>query len=230
MNHLVIGLGEVGKAVRAVLNCEGLDIKKRPVQHSQYDMLHICFPWDPATDTFVPAVKEYVKKYVPKYVVVHSTVPVGTCDAHGWIHSPVRGVHPNLELGIRTFTKYFGGINSDVPAREFHELGIETVATTHARDTEAIKLWDTTVYGMMIVIEKEIFKWCSENNVDFSLVYQHATKTYNKGYRELGREEVVRPFLKHIEGKIGGHCVIPNAKLLGETWIAETVLEKDKTY
>jgi hypothetical protein len=212
MNHLVIGLGEVGKAVQAVLQCDGYDYQNAPSEKEvSYDMLHICFPH---SDTFVETVMEYMHKYVPKYVVVHSTVPVGTCDEHGWIHSPVRGVHPNLELGIRTFTKYFGGLNSDVPAMEFHHLGIETVATTHARDTEALKLWDTTQYGIMIILEKEIYAYCKRNNLSFDLVYHHANKTYNKGYTELGRPEVVRPYLAQHDGPIGGHCVMPNARIM----------------
>ena len=211
MKHLVIGLGEVGSAIKKVLQCEGRDQKSFKIDAGKWDMLHICFPY---SDSFVASVQEYVSTYVPKYVVVHSTVPVGTCDEHGWIHSPVRGVHPFLEKGVRTFTKYFGGINSDVPAREFHELGIETVATTHARDTEALKLWDTTQYGIMIILEKEIYAYCKRHDLSFDLVYHHANKTYNKGYTELGRPEVVRPYLAQHDGPIGGHCVIPNATIM----------------
>lgn len=211
MNHLVIGLGEVGKAVQAVLQCPGIDKEQAVTNDAEVDMVHICFPY---SESFVESVKAYVHQYVPKYVVVHSTVPVGTCDAHGWIHSPVRGVHPFLEKGIRTFTKYFGGINSDVPAMEFHHLGIETLATTHARDTEALKLWDTTQYGIMIILEKEIYAYCKRHGLDFDLVYAHANETYNKGYMQLGRPEVVRPYLAQHDGPIGGHCVIPNATIM----------------
>ena len=97
MQQLVIGLGEVGTAISNILNCDGIDAGDANSQ--DYEMLHICFPY---SDAFVESVKAYKRIYKSEYVVVHSTVPVGTCDAEGWVHSPVRGVHPNLEEGIRT--------------------------------------------------------------------------------------------------------------------------------
>lgn len=212
MKHLVIGLGEVGSAIQRILLCDGWDsTKKRKPENKPYDMLHICFPY---SDSFVESVQKYVHEYIPKYVVVHSTVPVGTCDEHGWIHSPVRGVHPNLEKGIRTFTKYFGGINADVAAHVFTEQGITTLTTVKAKDTEALKLWDTTQYGIMIALEKEIYAYCKRHGLDFDLVYKHANKSYNEGYMKLERPEVVRPYLDQHDGPIGGHCVIPNATIM----------------
>lgn len=211
MKHLVIGLGEVGKAVQAVLECDGIDKDQGIANDPGYDMVHICFPY---SDFFVETVMQYVHQYVPKYVVVHSTVPLGTCDEHGWIHSPVRGVHPFLEKGIRTFTKYFGGVNADVAAHEFHERDITTLTTTKAKDTEALKLWDTTQYGIMIILEKEIYAYCKRYGLDFDLVYANANKTYNEGYTALGRPEVVRPYLAQHDGPIGGHCVMPNARIM----------------
>jgi hypothetical protein len=212
MKHLVIGLGEVGSAIQRILQCDGTDAtRKRKPEGGPYDMLHICFPY---SDSFVESVEKYVHEYVPKYVVVHSTVPVGTCDAHSWIHSPVRGVHPNLELGIRTFTKYFGGINADVAAGVFDHLDITTLTTTHAKDTEALKLWDTTQLGVMVILEKEIYAYCERHGLDFDMVYRHANKSYNEGYMKLGRPEVVRPYLAQHDGPIGGHCVIPNATIM----------------
>ena len=39
-------------------------------------------------------------------------------------------------------------------------------------------------------------------------------KTYNSGYKELGKEGVIRPVLIPPDKSIGGHCVIPNTELL----------------
>jgi UDP-N-acetyl-D-mannosaminuronate dehydrogenase len=135
----------------------------------------------------------------------------------GIVHSPIRGVHPNLAKGIKTFVKYFGGKDAKKAASIFSRLGIKTKVFKEAKTTEALKLWDTTQYGRLIMLEKEIHEWCKENKVDFKAVYTEANKDYNEGYTKLGRPEVVRPYLKHVEGPIGGHCVTPNAKLLGKS-------------
>lgn len=215
MKHLVIGLGEVGSAIQKVLNCDGLDFEKESTANGgPYDMLHICIPYGAA---FIESVKNYIKLYQVKYVVVHSTVPLGTCDPEGWVHSPVRGIHPNLEEGIRTFTKYFGGIKAAEVAQVFIDLGIESVITTQAATTEALKLWDTTQYGVMIALEKEIHAYCDRHGLDFSIVYKDANRTYNDGYTKLGKGNVVRPYLQHMDGPIGGHCVIPNATILNNS-------------
>lgn len=222
MKNLVIGLGEVGSAVRAILDCDGLDpfIKRDDTRtNAQYNFIHICFPY---SEDFVEKVQAYQELFKAK-VVIHSTVPLGTCDPHGWTHSPIRGVHPNLEEGIRTFVKYVGGIEAHAVAEELQAHGIKCIETERAKNTEALKLLDTTQYGMMIMLEKQIYDWCQENNVDYILAYQEANQTYNEGYRFLGKPEVVRPYLKHVSGPIGGHCVIPNAHLIKAPF-AETLI------
>lgn len=99
-------------------------------------------------------------------------------------------------------------------AHEFSERKITTLVTTKAAHTEALKLWDTTQYGIMIVLEKEIYAYCKRHNLPFELVYKHANKSYNEGYTKLGKPEVVRPYLDQHDGPIGGHCVMPNAAIL----------------
>lgn len=216
MKHLVLGLGEVGNAVRSVLEADGYDpYNGGGALRGPYDMVHICFPW--SEDKFVSEVKRYIGGGIAKegtIVVVHSTVPVGICDQYGWTHSPIRGVHPNLEEGIRTFVKFIGGKNFKEVAEVFAEKGIKTFTCDFAKETEAMKLWDTTQYGLMIAIQKQIAAYCDRHDVDFNVVYTEANKTYNMGYEELNKPEVIRPVLKHMQGPVGGHCIIPNAKLL----------------
>lgn len=217
MRQLVIGLGEVGTAIQSILQCDGYDSRGMLVPTGGFDVLHICFPW---SEDFVKNVVAYRNMFAKpgdllvSLVIVHSSVPVGTCDTYGWAHSPVRGVHPNLEQGIRTFLKYFGGDRAHEAAEIFRAHGIICTAVNKASSTEALKLWDTTQYGLMILIQKEIHRWCEENNVPFDLIYTDANHTYSIGYEALNRPEVVRPYLKHMPGPIGGHCVIPNAHLL----------------
>lgn len=206
MTSLIIGYGEVGQALHKIVGGDVYDEKTE----GQFDVLHICFPF---SKTFIKSVKDYQKKFEPNLTIIHSTVKLGTSRKLGAVHSPIRGVHPNLELGIRTFVKFFGGKQSKEAASIFENLGLKTECSPNQEDTEALKLWDTTQYGAMILLNKEIHKWCEENRVDFNFVYGRGNETYNEGYTKLGRQEVVRPILKYTEGKIGGHCVVPNSFL-----------------
>lgn len=211
MVHLIVGYGEVGKALHKIFpRAFYVDRKGGDWKGQALDVIHICIPY---SEEFNAEVEKYKK--LASLVIVHSTVPLGTCDALSVIHSPIRGVHPELELGIRTFIKYFGGDRAEEAAAIFRQQGIKTRTYSEAKITEALKLWDTTQYGILIMLEKEIHQWCEDNEVPFEVVYQQANIDYNDGYLKLGRPDVVRPFLKHMEGPIGGHCIIPNSKLLG---------------
>jgi UDP-N-acetyl-D-mannosaminuronate dehydrogenase len=211
MVHVIWGYGEVGKAVHKVIGKALWNNKQEGTWNGEMgDVAHVCFPY---SNEFKDHVR-FIKNGFP-LVIVHSSVPVGTCDKLGVVHSPIRGVHPNLEQGIRTFTKYFGGKDARKAAKIFSDLGLKTKVYKDAKTTEALKLWDTTQYGRLIMLEKEIYAWCKKHKVDFDAIYTEANQSYNKGYTKLGMAHVVRPWLKHMEGPIGGHCVLPNVKLLG---------------
>jgi UDP-N-acetyl-D-mannosaminuronate dehydrogenase len=210
-SNLVIGLGEVGNAIKTILQCDGYDIKKEYKVKDHYETIHICIPY---SDTFVETVREYQKRFTPKITVIHSSVPVGTSRKLKAVHSPVRGVHPQMVKGIKTFVKFFGGKKARKAANIFKEKDVHTYCVDESETTEALKLWDTTQYGIMILLNKEIKEYCDKFKLDFDIVYTMANATYNDGYRKLGRKEVVRPYLKFVEGKIGGHCVVQNADLL----------------
>ena len=235
-SNLVIGLGEIGTAIQKILECDGYDTKINkgnfsfngdPLKELQkrYDIIHICLPYN---DSFFHNVSLYEDIYKPKCVVIHSTVPVGTCkkilsNHHQLknikvIHSPVRGVHPHLEEGIRTFTKYFGGRDAHAVIPTFEAKGITCVYCDTPETTELMKLVDTTTYGVNILIEKEIRRLCETNNVPFDMVYTHANTTYNQGYAKLNMPYFSKYILKHYDGKIGGHCINENSKLLN-SWM-----------
>lgn len=210
VRHLVVGAGEVGTALHKVLatraSCEIRDVPS--IGELTTDVLHIAFPW---SSSFVEHVHSYVAEHDANLVVVHSTVPVGTCDPFGWVHSPVRGRHPHLVDGLRTFVKHFGGDHAYEAAR--HWPGWSRVHA-RARDTEAGKLWELIQYGVQIRVEKAIYAWCVNNGVDPEIAYSEFAETYNRGYRDLGEHQFVRPILEHMPGPIGGHCVTQNAPLL----------------
>lgn len=209
MKHLVIGLGQIGTAIKNVLRCDGCDIEGTT---GDYDVIHICYPY---FNGFEKSVKDNQEKYGASYVVIHSTVPVGTSRKCGAVHSPVRGRHPNLTGGVETFVKFFGGEDARIVAGAFVDKGIRIALTDKPENTEAMKLWDTTQYGWNIVLEKIIHKYCKDNGLDFDIVYTRANQTYNEGYAKLGNPEYCKYVLKHMEGRCGGHCVIQNLPLLG---------------
>ncbi len=213
MNQLIIGYGQVGRAIASILNIKEYIDNAQPgeLKHKYYDVLHICIPYN---KTFMSEVVRYTYNFAPKLVIIHSTVPIGTTSKLGAVHSPIRGVHPNLVKGIKTFPKYFGGVGARKAAAIFSKKGIKVKVTDRAENTEAMKLWDTTQYGAMIMLNKEIYEFCDMNGLDFDFVYTEANISYNEGYSKLGRKEVVRPVLKYIPGEIGGHCVLENANLL----------------
>lgn len=221
MIHLIVGYGEVGQSLGEVVGkhhwydrSRGTDIEpdtfvregKGPV------VIHVCVPYSGNGKEFKKLVKDCAN--TGHLVIVHSSVPVGTCDALGVVHSPICGVHPHLADGIRTFVKYFGGKQARKAARIFKKLGLKTHTFKEARTTEAMKLWSTTQYGRLIMLEKEIWEWCQKNHLNFDDVYTRSNKDYNEGYVKLGMPQVVRPWLKHMPGPIGGHCIMPNSKLL----------------
>lgn len=226
MKHLIIGLGQVGTGVRAVLECDAFDKHTGVMATGQYDVIHICYSY---SDDFVQSVKDYKEQFGAKYIVIHSTVPVGTSTRCGAVHSPIRGVHPYLEMSIRIFVKYFGGKDAEIMAKEFEAKNVNCVGTEKPETTELMKLVDTTTYGLNILIEKEIYKLSQKYGTDYDLVYNQANLSYNKGYMDVGMPQFSKYNIKHMDGKIGGHCIMPNVELF-DSWIAEVVKEKNELY
>jgi UDP-N-acetyl-D-mannosaminuronate dehydrogenase len=231
----ILGYGEVGQAIAKFYKSPKIKDLTRDDGLAGVEILHICIPW---SDKFIDIVKSEIKKINPKLTIIHSTVAPGTtkkiaAEFKGMVvHSPVRGIHPYLYEGIKTFVKYIGADNKkagQLAKRHLNSLGIKTKLFIPAVTTETLKLWDTTQYGWMIVLNKEIKKWCDKYGLDFEAIYQEANKSYNEGYIKLGRPEVVRPYLKYIPGEIGGHCIIPNCHLL-DSEISKFILKKNSLY
>lgn len=228
MTHLVVGNGEVGSSLARVLRCAAVDI--REYIDDTVKFLHICFPYN---KNFLDQVTIYRESYQAERVIIHSTVPVGTSKRLGAWHSPIRGVHPNLEQGIRTFVKYLGVNTLEDPLvnelmDEFALHGVSIQPIFRTENTEAGKLLSTTYYAWNIMFEKWVYEYCKENDLNFDTVYTMFNNSYNEGYKKLGMEHVVRPVLKHHEGQIGGHCQIPNAHLLGDFEPAKIILKKNE--
>lgn len=212
MKTLIIGNGEIGKAL---YNClkdyhEVYVRDKQAVAVYGIEILHIAFPY---SKDFLREVKKYQNKYKPKFTIVHSTVPVGTCKKVNAVHSPVIGVHPYLAESIKTFTKFLGGEDASGVADYFRRANIKVYLTDKAETTELMKVLCTTKYGIDIEYVKDVKSQCKKYGVPFE-AWTLWTENYNKGYLNLGQEQFTRPNLVPIMTKTGGHCVLPNAKLI----------------
>ena len=218
-SHLVIGSGEVGTSLHAVLKSTFGDLAAirdvEPVE-GQYDVIHVCIPW---SESFVDTVHRYADDHRASMVIVHSTVPVGTCDDNGWVHSPVRGRHPNLYEGLMFFVKHVGGRNAECAAELLSKCGMVTEIHDKASTTEAGKLWELVQFGIQVAIQKDVYAWCDESGLDGNEVYAGFAMTYNDGYRRLGEDRFTRPVIRpEADPKIGGHCVTANAEHLDHPW------------
>lgn len=212
----ILGYGEVGRAVAKFYKNPKIKDLNRDDGLKGVEILNVCIPW---SDDFVKFVKKEIKKTKPKLTIIHSTVAPGTVKKIGGmvVHSPVRGVHPNLYQGIKTFVKYVGVDNKkagNLAKKHLEGLGVKTKVFYPSTTTEIGKLLDTSYYGLCIAWHGEMKKICDKTGIDFEKAVTDFNKTYNEGYKKLGKPNVVRPVLYPPEGSIGGHCVCENAVIL----------------
>jgi UDP-N-acetyl-D-mannosaminuronate dehydrogenase len=223
----IIGYGEIGKAVEKVYqDFPEYEIKIKDLERDDnlenIEVLNVCIPY---IENFESIISEEIKKHNPKLTIIHSTVEPKTTlkiislipEKCNIVHSPVRGIHPELYKGIKTFVKYVGGDTEqsrNLAKEHLENLRIKVKVLDKSLTTEFGKLLDTTYYGLTIAWHGEVKGLCDKYNLNFDEVSTDFNKTYNEGYNELGKTNVIRPVLFAPDKKIGGHCVISNTKLL----------------
>jgi len=224
MNIAIVGYGEIGKSLEQVYN-DYSEFKLTIIDKNfitgdkNIDIMNICLP---LVDFFDTVVVNYIKKYNPKLCIIHTSTTPGITEriagrvSCSVVHSPVRGVHPNLYDGLKTFKKYIGYVDNEgkeLCECHYNELKIPFESIKGPANTELAKLYSTTYYGLCIAFHGEMKKHFEELNLNYDIITDW-NKTYNDGYKELGKEDVVRPVLTPPDKFIGGHCVIPNTELL----------------
>ena len=166
----ILGAGEVGSAIRNLVKTKHKvyirDLNQDGIVGKKIDFLHVCIPY---TSKFVQIVRENIEAINPQLVIIESTVAVGTTreifkkTKIPVAHSPVRGMHPNLLRGIKTFVKFIGPVSPKTGkkvARYYRELGVKTRICRSPEEAELAKLLDTTYYAWNIVFCKEVKKIC----------------------------------------------------------------------
>ncbi len=240
---LVIGLGQVGRPLYELIKESGkfevyghdIDVNKtrdvaQITSNESVDVMHICFPFI-NTEDFVESVIGYINRFNPQLIIINSTVPPGTtqkvyqscCNTESSklqryiVHSPVRGVHKNLEhmkWEIKRWTKYIGGVNMEsaiMAKKHFEEIGLKTKILRSSLETELAKLFETTYRAWMIVCFQEMHRISRYVGADFEEVVDFLEDTH--------RVRFDRPVM--FPGVIGGHCLIPNTKMLLNVYDSE---------
>lgn len=229
----ILGFGEIGSSLAQFYKNPKIKDLKRDDGLIGVKILHICIPW---SDNFVDIVKKEISQIKPQLTIIHSTVAPGTIKKIGGmvVHSPVRGVHPKLFLGMKTFVKYIGANDKKagkMAEKHLKSLGIKTKLFYPALTTELGKILDTTYYGVCISWTGEMKEICDKFGVDFEKVVTDFNITYNEGYAKLGKKNVIRPVLYPPQGGKSKHCIVPNATILSQhysTPVFELLLKKYK--
>ena len=225
----ILGYGEVGKAVAKFYGSVGSpQVKIKDLKRNDglkgVEILNVCISW---SNNFIKIVKKEIREIKPKLTIIHTTTAPGATEKIARVtkslvvHSPVRGVHPELYGGIKTFVKYIGTDNKkagELAKKHLESLGIKTRVFQPSITTEIGKLLSTSYYGLCIAWHGEMKKICDKAGVDFEKAITDFNKTYNEGYKKLGMPHVVRPVLYPPKDGCGGHCIIPNTEMLDKCY------------
>jgi len=138
-------------------------------------------------------------------------------------------MHPNITESLRTFDKFIGSDDLEIGLKalnHFKEIGVPALLLKTSSASELGKLLDTTYYGVCISFHAYANELCEKVGVPVEDVMGLFNETYNEGYLRMGVSNVVRPVLHPPKGKIGGHCVVPNAILLQEQFGKDVILQR----
>lgn len=223
MKSLILGVGEIGSAYHEILkpvypDTYRLDLipersdKKLP---KEVDILHVCLRYDEMWERLV---ENATRRFNPRLINVMSTVPPGETEKLGnsACHSTTRGLHPNLADFIMVTPKHIGGTKAEELAGYFIQAGLECVTHLKAKTTEAAHILSNLHYLTSIMFAREMESACRKWGVDYYDTVMRYSETHNQGYRKMGMSSKFRPIIHPPGDSIGGHCLVPNAKLIPE--------------
>ncbi len=199
-----------------------MDELKQVSLPTETDVTHICYPCSDQ-NAFVKITTDYIKRFKSKLVIINSTVPPTTtfkiqkvtkCNL---VHSPIRGVHGSddrMKRDIRFWTKYIGGIDktsSELAQKHFEALGLKTKILNGPVETELAKLFETIYRAWMIACFQEMHRISRHFGANFGEVVDML--------EDVHKVRLNKP--PHFPGVIRGHCLIPNTKLLLNSYDSE---------
>ena len=211
---VVIGLGEVGRPLYDLLSeahkpTIGVDRAEVTVEE-EVSIMHLCYPFHD-TANFVQIALDYTAKYNPAIIVINSTVAPGTTTklekraGVNCVYSPVRGKHARMHDELRRYQKFVAGSNEEsveTVVNHFNSAGIPTAKMSKPETLELAKLFETTYFGLLIAWAQDMDRFSKSCGSD----YLEAAKFFG--------EIDYLPSQVFLPGFIGGHCVMPNIKIL----------------
>ncbi len=233
---LVVGLGEVGQPILELLeesgrfDVYGFDVDEEKMKHlsrtalpEKVSVMHVCLPC-PNPNRFIEEIANYIERFSPELTIINSTVPPTTtlqlqnrCKGTLLAHSPIRGIHKNqahMKWEIKRWTKYIGGTTpkaARLASNHFQMMGLKTKTLRGSTETELAKLFETTYRAWMISCFQEMHRIARHFKVSFDDTVDFLEDTH--------RVRFDRPVM--FPGEIGGHCLIPNVRLLSESYNSE---------
>jgi UDP-N-acetyl-D-mannosaminuronate dehydrogenase len=217
LKSAIIGLGETGQPLYELLRKAyptmiAFDTKTMSIKELlpvNIDVLNICIPYDA---NFLMIVNDYIDIFYPGVTVIHSTVPIGTTrKLKNAVHSPILGKHDKMYEDIKNFRKWIGGELADVARDYFQAAGLWCSTVPTSEETEALKLMCLAKYGMSIAFAQYQKEICDKYGFSYNDVIE-----WDANYNANVASWLKRPILTPPEGKIGGHCVAQNTKILNE--------------
>jgi UDP-N-acetyl-D-mannosaminuronate dehydrogenase len=227
---IVVGLGEIGSPILELLskativlgydtNTKLMNTKKfQKFENSNIKFLHICIPFN---DKFSKNISSLYKKFNPEIIVIHSTVSPNTTKKLQKnipipiIYSATRGIHKRMLSDLKKYTKFYA-LEKNAPklkwasfeySKILKKCNVKTKKMSDPITLELAKIIvDTTYYGWLINYAQMSNMTAKKYGVDFDEMWEFS----NEIHKFLGN----RP--KMFPGFIGGHCVIPNLKLIND--------------
>jgi len=166
---------------------------------------------------------DYINKIKPKLTIIESTVPplttqkIYNTSKSLIVHSPIRGMHKSLESmkkDIMFWSKYIGGATTEAAEagkKHYEKLGLKVKILKSPLETELAKLFETTYRAWMIACFQEMHRISRYFDADFNEVVDML--------EDIHRSRLNKPI--HYPDVIGGHCLIPNTKLLLSAYDSE---------
>ena len=225
---VVAGIGEIGNPILKLLAKHGVVVgfdlnpdlmderKFERYENLKTSFLHITIP---ITGKFINNVLKLYKKFQPECIVIHSTIKPGMTEklqeklSIPVIYSATRGVHKRMIYDLKRYTKFFA-ISKNAPrgkwaSSRFVKLmkscGIKTKQMSKPETLELAKIiCDTSYLGWLINYAQLSNMIAIKHGVDYDEMWSFSDEIH----KLLGNRPKMYP------GYIGGHCVIPNLKLI----------------
>lgn len=244
---VVLGCGEVGESIAKILDRQqDVDVVRLDTAHEDYYeqfqramssevlAIHVCIPGD--LKNLPNKIVRPIERLQPSMVLIHSTVPPGTCEAV-WEETQVALCHAQIHAKHTTHAGMAESILHGAPmligchesyVMRFGEyllgLGFKEVMWVGETVTSEVgKLLATTLYANLIAFHQAAERACRATGADLG------------GARKIWTDYYFPDFdvSKIYPGLIGGHCCMPNLEILkkaapDEMWDAIQVSNSKK--